>query len=80
MCRIAVADQICHWQEGKGLIFDDSFPHEVWNDTDGVRVVLFITFDRPLRFPFSMFNWGINKLHELSTYHQEPLRRLKEQR
>jgi beta-hydroxylase len=79
-CRIAVNGQICHWEEGKGLIFDDSFRHEVWNDTEGQRVVLFITFDRPMRFPFAIFNWGINKLHELSTYHQEPLRRLKEYR
>jgi aspartyl/asparaginyl beta-hydroxylase (cupin superfamily) len=79
-CRIRVDRQICTWEEGKGLVFDDSFEHEVWNDTDGMRVVLFITFDRPIRFPFSIFNWGINKLHELSTYHQEPLRRLKEMR
>jgi aspartyl/asparaginyl beta-hydroxylase (cupin superfamily) len=79
-CRIAVNDQICTWEEGKGLIFDDSYRHEVWNDTDGQRVVLFITFDRPLKFPFGAFNWGINKLHELSTYHQEPRRRLKEMR
>jgi beta-hydroxylase len=79
-CRIRVGRQICTWEEGKGLIFDDSFEHEVWNDTNGMRVVLFITYDRPLHFPFGAFNWGINKLHELSTYHQEPLRRLKEYR
>jgi aspartyl/asparaginyl beta-hydroxylase (cupin superfamily) len=79
-CRIRVGSQYCTWEEGKGLVFDDSYEHEVWNDTEGQRVVLFITFDRPLKFPGSIFNWGINKLHELSTYHQEPLRRLKEYR
>lgn len=77
-CRIAVDGQICRWEEGEGLIFDDSFRHEVWNETDGQRVVLFITFDRPVRFPFSIFNWGINKIHEISSYHQEPRRKLKE--
>ena len=76
--RIAVDGKIYHWAEGEGLTFDDSFQHEVWNDTDGVRVVLFITFDRPMRFPFGIFNWGVNKIHEWSSYHQEPRRRLKE--
>lgn len=76
MCRIAVDGKIHHWEEGEGLIFDDSFRHEVWNDTDGQRVVLFITFERPVRFPFSMLNWSMNKLQEMSSYHQEPRRRL----
>lgn len=77
--RIAVDGGIYHWEEGKGLIFNDAFQHEVWNDTPGMRVVLFITFDRPMRFPFGIFNWGINKIHEWSSYHQEPRRRLKQQ-
>ncbi|MEM9137382.1 MAG: aspartyl/asparaginyl beta-hydroxylase domain-containing protein, partial [Cyanobacteria bacterium P01_F01_bin.42] len=41
-CRIRIGDQTTHWQEGKSLIFDDTFPHEVWNETDGYRVVLFV--------------------------------------
>ena len=58
-CRIRVADQITHWEEGKSLIFDDTFFHEVWNDTDGYRVVLFLDIARPLRFPMSFLNWLI---------------------
>ena len=34
------------------MIFDDSHPHEVWNDCDSYRVVLFVDFERPL-FPLS---------------------------
>jgi beta-hydroxylase len=30
-------------------VFDDTHEHEAWNDTDGVRVVLFVDFKRPLR-------------------------------
>jgi len=56
-CRIRVANQIRHWEEGKSLIFDDTFPHEVWNDTDGYRVVLFLDLARPMRFPLSLVNW-----------------------
>jgi ornithine lipid ester-linked acyl 2-hydroxylase len=55
-CRIRIGNEIRHWTEGKALIFDDTFNHEVWNDTDGYRVVLFVDFARPLRFPFHQMN------------------------
>lgn len=55
-CRIRVGNDIRHWEEGKSLIFDDTFDHEVWNDTDGVRVVLFLDVIRPLPFPWSSWN------------------------
>ena len=47
-CRIRVDNDIRSWEEGKSLVFDDSFEHEVWNDSDEVRVVLFVDFERPL--------------------------------
>ncbi|WP_245586263.1 aspartyl/asparaginyl beta-hydroxylase domain-containing protein [Solimonas soli] len=53
---IRVGNRICHWREGETLIFDDSFNHEVWNGTDGWRVVLFIDFPRPLRQPWHALN------------------------
>ncbi len=48
-CVIEVDDVQCTWQEGELLFFDDTYPHEVWNDTDEERVVLFIDFERPMR-------------------------------
>ncbi len=53
---IRVGDTLCHWQEGKALIFDDAFEHEAWNHTETTRVVLFVDFDKPLRWPARMFN------------------------
>ena len=38
------------------MIFDDTFQHEAWNHTDGMRVVLFVDIMRPLRFPANLFN------------------------
>jgi ornithine lipid ester-linked acyl 2-hydroxylase len=38
------------------MIFDDTFEHEVWNRTDGVRVILFVDIMRPMRFPANMLN------------------------
>lgn len=55
-CRIRVAETIACWEEGKSMFFDDTYEHEVWNDTDGVRVVLFMDVLRPLRFPMSILN------------------------
>ncbi|HZP21251.1 MAG TPA: aspartyl/asparaginyl beta-hydroxylase domain-containing protein [Bauldia sp.] len=54
---IRVADRTCYWEEGKALIFDDAFEHEAWNYSDEVRVVLFVDFVKPLRFPARFFNW-----------------------
>jgi aspartyl/asparaginyl beta-hydroxylase (cupin superfamily) len=45
-----------HWEEGRALIFDDAYEHEAWNETDGLRVVLFVDFEKPLRFPASLLN------------------------
>ncbi len=46
--RMQVGDEMIHWEEGKCVIFDDTHKHEVWNDTDSVRVVLLFDVYRPL--------------------------------
>jgi aspartyl/asparaginyl beta-hydroxylase (cupin superfamily) len=60
-CRIRVGDDVRHWEEGKSMIFDDTFNHEVWNDTDETRVVLFLDVLRPLPSPDSAINSAIVK-------------------
>jgi beta-hydroxylase len=54
---IRVDKQICHWEEGRALIFDDAYEHEAWNHSPHTRVVLFVDFVKPLRFPASFVNW-----------------------
>ncbi|MGY4396966.1 aspartyl/asparaginyl beta-hydroxylase (cupin superfamily) [Sphingomonas sp. UYAg733] len=49
--RMRVDDRIVRWAEGETLVFDDTYQHEVWNDTIGTRVVLLVQFERPLRQP-----------------------------
>jgi aspartyl/asparaginyl beta-hydroxylase (cupin superfamily) len=58
-CGIIVGGEQRHWDQGRSLIFDDCFLHEAWNDTDEDRVVLFVDFERPLRWPFAQINRGI---------------------
>jgi beta-hydroxylase len=60
-CRIRVGEDVRHWEEGRSMIFDDTFNHEVWNDTDETRVVLFVDVMRPLPFPESAINEAIVK-------------------
>ena len=43
------------------MIFDDTYNHEVWNDTDETRVVLFVDVLRPLPSPWSQINRAIVK-------------------
>jgi len=47
-CRMAVEQEMLLWEEGRTLVFDDTFHHEVWNDTNGLRAVLLIQFRRPV--------------------------------
>lgn len=55
-CGIQIGNEVAHWEEGKSLLFDDTFTHQAWNKTDEMRVVLFIDVIRPLPFPLSFIN------------------------
>jgi ornithine lipid ester-linked acyl 2-hydroxylase len=61
-CRIRVDSQVAHWEEGRSLVFDDTYLHEVWNETDEERVVLFVDFTRPLPPGLSVLNEAVIQL------------------
>lgn len=69
--RIRIGNDIHHWSEGRSLIFDDTFNHEVWNDTDGYRVVLFVDFARPLKRPFHGINETFLNMASLAPFLRE---------
>jgi aspartyl/asparaginyl beta-hydroxylase (cupin superfamily) len=50
-CHMDVAGNDVVWEEGRVVVFDDMYPHEVWNDTDEDRIILLIHVKRPLNFP-----------------------------
>jgi len=64
-CVMQVHDCTVGWQPGKILVFDDFYPHEIWNDTDEERVVLIFDFNRPMRLLGRLVNaallWGIKR-------------------
>ncbi|GAB4131441.1 MAG: aspartyl/asparaginyl beta-hydroxylase domain-containing protein [Cyanobacteria bacterium J069] len=69
-CGIRVGNQVRHWQEGKSLVFDDTFPHAAWNKTNDIRVILFLDFVRPMRPPVSWFNQFMIQVIAWSPYVQ----------
>lgn len=58
-CGIRVGSETRRWKEGELMVFDDSFEHEAWNNSNEERVVLM--FDIP------NFLWGYSA-HEISQY------------
>lgn len=70
-CRIRVGSELAHWEEGRSVVFDDSYLHEVWNDTDEERVVLFVDFARPLPFPVSALNEAAIRFASRSAFVQD---------
>jgi beta-hydroxylase len=75
-CWLRVDDQICHWEEGRCLIFDDTYEHEVKNETGERRVVLFVDFDRPMDWVGTLFNRALVLAIRLSSYVRVPLKNL----
>jgi len=67
-CWIEVGGERGHWQEGKCIVFDDTYKHQVHNDTDRTRVVLFLDIVRPMRAPGSWMNRLILQIIRLSPF------------
>lgn len=68
---ITVGEETARWEEGRSLVFDDGYEHRAWNDTDGVRVVLFADVLRPLRPPADQLNRGLIRAIGRSPYIQD---------
>jgi ornithine lipid ester-linked acyl 2-hydroxylase len=73
---MVVGDHTVVWEEGRLVIFDDMFPHEVWNDTDEDRIVLLLHVKRPLRFPGSLFRDLLFGILRASPFVQDGVRNL----
>ena len=46
-CSIRVGDQTRTWVEGKCLVLDDAFEHEVWNTSEHKRIILLVDIWHP---------------------------------
>ncbi|MDO6416751.1 aspartyl/asparaginyl beta-hydroxylase domain-containing protein [Sphingomonas sp. BIUV-7] len=63
--EMAVGPETVRWAPGETILFDDSWTHEVWNETAETRVILLLQVKRPLRAPgkwlADAFLWLIRK-------------------
>jgi aspartyl/asparaginyl beta-hydroxylase (cupin superfamily) len=75
-CWIRVDQQIYHWREGECVLFDDTYEHEVHNDTAEFRAVLFLDIDRPMDTIGTHFNRAVLALMQTTHYVKEPLKNL----
>lgn len=54
--KIVVNGQDYFWKEGEGVLFDDSWPHEVVNTSDELRAVLIVDVRRPMPATANLVN------------------------
>lgn len=59
--QIVINKQPHVWQEGKAVLFDDSWPHEVKNESQEYRTVLIIDVLRPMPFMPHLLNLFVTK-------------------
>jgi aspartate beta-hydroxylase len=46
-CALKVGGELHEWQEGRVVVFDDTYEHEAWNRSDKTRVVLIFDLWNP---------------------------------
>jgi beta-hydroxylase len=64
-----------NWTEGVGVLWDDTYPHKVYNNTKEIRVVIYMDVLRPLPNLLSKFNKFIVKLASNSQIVKDEIRR-----
>lgn len=55
-CWIRIDDLKIPFEDGKNIIFDETAEHEVMNESDQQRIVLYLDIFRPLPFPLNLLN------------------------
>ncbi len=78
LCGIKVDGATYHWQVGRSLIFDDTYIHEAWNNSDEKRVVLFVDFKRDYAFPINLMNDAMIALIRVSPFVSNVLKKLED--
>ena len=73
-CHIVVDGEKRHWQEGKSMVFDDTWLHEAHNNSDKPRAILFVDFIRTLPFPLNIINKFLFGLMTKSAFIQNVLK------
>jgi len=67
-CYIDVGGERGYWEEGKCILFDDTYEHTATNNTDELRAVLFMDIAKPMSRHMMWLNWCIIKISRFFPY------------
>src|SRR5262249_46045920 len=48
-CRIDIDGEPYSWRDGEAIVFDETYIHKAFNETDKQRIILFCDIERPMR-------------------------------
>ena len=77
-CTLVVNQQEYRWEEGKAVVFDDTYEHIAVNMTDKDRIVLFLDYMRPLPWPLNWLNHFVVYMARFLPYFRIPVQKHKE--
>jgi len=49
-CHIIVDGETYSWRDGESVVFDETYVHEAYNQSDANRIILFCDVERPLKW------------------------------
>jgi len=75
-CSLRVEDKIIRLREGETFIFDDTYEHELTNNSNSVRTVLIIDMFKKFPFIYDKINRSQIKTMQKSKYVQEVIKKL----
>ena len=74
-CFMKLAGEKIYWKEGKSILFDDTYEHEVTNQSDEYRVVLLLNVVRKMPKILSVINTLLYKLVIVSPVYKKGLKK-----
>ncbi|NND81455.1 MAG: lipid A hydroxylase LpxO [Gammaproteobacteria bacterium] len=72
-CFILVDGQRHSWRDGEDVLFDETFIHEAYNNTDQQRIILFADVHRPMRWGWvdRLNHWVSDNIIKISSTQNE---------
>ena len=64
-CAIKVNGEERTWQEGKVMVFDDTYEHSAWNKSREDRIILLLDFKKYTYYPKSFYHSKYQSLSEV---------------
>jgi beta-hydroxylase len=66
-CNIKIGEHTYSWRDGEDVMFDDTHYHEVTNDTNSPRIILFLDVERPQIGPMKFISNSMIQMGAMTT-------------